>query len=104
MSENRSYRTLRPTVAAVDAYRAAIRRDPCAYCTAAAQNGHTLDHIAPRRGPNGTRGPNTWENLTPACEPCNQRKGNRPLIWFLVRQSRSQPQRLGCFAMNASAS
>jgi 5-methylcytosine-specific restriction endonuclease McrA len=42
----------------------------CGYCAGPAS---TIDHIVPRsRG-----GRNTWRNTVAACEPCNQRKGDR---------------------------
>ena len=42
----------------------------CGYCGAPA---HTVDHILPvSRG-----GQNTWVNTVAACNPCNNRKGNR---------------------------
>jgi hypothetical protein len=50
-----------------------FRRDrhACQYC---GRRGElTLDHVMPQsRG-----GPDTWENLVSACQPCNQRKANR---------------------------
>lgn len=45
-------------------------RRRCGYCPAPAS---TVDHILPRsRG-----GKDTWKNTVAACEPCNQRKGDR---------------------------
>lgn len=49
-----------------------IRRDnhTCGYC---GHKGSTVDHIVPQsRG-----GRNTWQNTITACDPCNQRKGDR---------------------------
>lgn len=58
----------------------------CAYCGAEGV-ALTIDHIHPRsRG-----GSDRVSNLTLACVPCNQRKGNRDVAEFLARD----PQRLG---------
>jgi hypothetical protein len=49
-----------------------LRRDKyvCGYCGG---RGTTVDHILPTsRG-----GKNTWQNTVAACDPCNQRKGDR---------------------------
>lgn len=51
-----------------------LRRDSfrCQYCGTSA-TPLTIDHIVPKsRG-----GADTWENLTTACIPCNNKKGNR---------------------------
>jgi len=57
----------RRTVMARDQYT-------CQYCGATPGRAElTIDHVVPRsRG-----GSTSWENLTVACRPCNQRKGNR---------------------------
>ncbi len=50
-----------------------LRRDSnkCQYC--GSTSDLTIDHIIPKsRG-----GGDTWENLTTACNKCNNRKGNR---------------------------
>lgn len=53
----------RPGVMARDRHR-------CGYCDGPAS---TVDHVLPRsRG-----GRNTWTNTIAACDPCNQRKGDR---------------------------
>lgn len=44
----------------------------CAYCS---RRATTIDHVVPR----SLGGPDTWENLVAACEPCNTRKGSRTL-------------------------
>ena len=49
-----------------------LRRDnkSCGYCEGKAS---TVDHVTPTsRG-----GRNTWQNTVAACDPCNQRKGDR---------------------------
>jgi 5-methylcytosine-specific restriction endonuclease McrA len=57
----------------------------CAYC-GAKDVPLTIDHIHPRsRG-----GSDRVSNLTPACVPCNERKGNRDVAEFLA----SDPKRL----------
>jgi|HubBroStandDraft_6_1064221.scaffolds.fasta_scaffold01839_35 5-methylcytosine-specific restriction endonuclease McrA len=62
-------------------WRAVIRRDPCAYCTAA---GGTIDHIVPKLRRSGPKLPQKWLNYTGACEGCNQRKGSLSLLFFLL--------------------
>lgn len=57
-------------------YEAVLRADPCAYCGHAAG---TLDHIEPRsRG-----GRDLIENLTSACERCNNAKSSQSLLAYL---------------------
>ena len=53
--------------------REVLRRDnhTCQYCTST--KNLTIDHVIPR----AKGGLNTWENVVIACEPCNNRKGNR---------------------------
>jgi 5-methylcytosine-specific restriction endonuclease McrA len=54
-------------------YEAILRRDPCAYCGAAASQ---VDHIDPVvRG-----GENRWPNLTAACRHCNRQKSDKRLL------------------------
>ena len=62
--------------------------DRCAYC--GGPGPLTIDHVRPRsRG-----GTNAWENLLPACRPCNQAKGNRtPEEWGV--RPRVKPKPLG---------
>lgn len=46
----------------------------CAFCTNTFRSEDlTFEHVIPK-----SRGGNTsWENIVPACEPCNAKKGNR---------------------------
>lgn len=53
-----------------------LRCDPCAYCGGP---GGAIDHIVPGRG--GTHGA---DNLTGACQRCNEAKGRWPLLAFLL--------------------
>lgn len=47
-------------------------KSTCQYCGG---HGNTIDHIVPRaRG-----GRHEWTNVTTACSPCNQKKGDRLL-------------------------
>lgn len=56
-----------------------LRRDPCSYC--GSQNEH-IDHIDPiSRG-----GESVWQNLTSACQSCNNKKIAKPLLIFLLDQ------------------
>lgn len=58
------------------AYRAAMRRDPCAYCWAASD---TLDHIRPRsRG-----GANHSDNFAGICTACNNAKSAATILGHL---------------------
>ena len=56
---------------------AIMRRDPCAYCGG---DGGTVDHIHPM----SLGGLNWWWNMTGSCDRCNQRKGRRMLLQFMV--------------------
>ena len=58
-----------------------LRQDPCAYCGGRSEH---IDHITPvSRGGDGD-----WPNLTAACGPCNQSKGQRSLLLFLAERAR----------------
>ncbi|MCB9568021.1 MAG: HNH endonuclease [Myxococcales bacterium] len=59
-------------------------RPLCAYCGLRLGRGQvTRDHVIPRaRG-----GPNTADNLVPSCAACNQRKGCKPLLRFLLERN-----------------
>lgn len=59
-------------------YAEIILRDPCAYCGGEAT---TLDHIVPL----SDGGTHDWDNLTPACKPCNSRKNDGPILDALIR-------------------
>lgn len=59
-----------------DPYLEAVRNDPCSYCDGP---GGTLDHIDPRG--RDSRGAH---NVTGACSTCNQAKGDKPLLRFLL--------------------
>jgi 5-methylcytosine-specific restriction endonuclease McrA len=53
----------------------------CSYC--GAYNASGLDHVVPlSRG-----GDHSPENVVPACISCNQRKNNKPLLIFLLKQA-----------------
>lgn len=65
----------------MNVYLLALRSDPCAYCGGPAD---VLDHVdAKARG-----GDSGIENLTAACNPCNQSKNARPLLSFLLHRNR----------------
>lgn len=58
-------------------YADKIAGDPCVYFCGRVSN--TVEHIDPvSRG-----GSKTWQNIAPACLPCNMRKGAKPLLQFL---------------------
>ena len=62
-------------------YAPVLRRDPCAYCGG---DGGTIDHIEPL----AAGCDHAVENLAGACRTCNARKRTRPLLAFLLAQSR----------------
>jgi hypothetical protein len=65
------------------AWERIIRADPCAYC---GRPAGTVDHIEPRnplRVCRGLGGVYSWMNFTAACESCNGRKKDLPLLLFL---------------------
>lgn len=64
-----------------DGWKRIIRRDPCSFCGAP---GGTLDHITPQK----LRLPHThdWTNYAGACECCNGKKANQPLLQFLGKR------------------
>lgn len=61
-------------------YVRCLHADPCSYCGAPPPS--TVDHIAPWTSGGATV--NHAINLTAACAACNQAKGDRPLLWFLL--------------------
>jgi ribosomal protein S27AE len=63
---------------ATAAYIASIQRDPCGFC---GQQGGVIDHIIPK----GNQGPNTWDNYSGLCVPCNSRKQRHNLLTALAR-------------------
>lgn len=68
--------------------REVFRRDHnrCQYCGSTHQL--TLDHVLPL----SKGGPHSWENVVTACEPCNQRKGDRtPEQAGMVLTSKPKP-------------
>ncbi|MTD46998.1 HNH endonuclease [Conexibacter sp. W3-3-2] len=65
-----------------DAWLALVRLDPCAYCGVVPAG--TVDHVEPRsRSTRGLGGAHGWTNVVGACERCNGRKADRPLLAFL---------------------
>lgn len=62
-----------------------LRKDPCCYCghreTATAPH---IDHIVPLE----EGGEPDWTNLTSSCRRCNLVKGERPLLIFLLDETR----------------
>lgn len=61
-------------------YISILALDPCSYCGGPAD---AVDHIeASSRG-----GANVWENLTAACQSCNSRKKDRPLLPYLLSRN-----------------
>lgn len=60
-------------------YIAIIRRDACVYC---GESADTIDHIEPIAKGGGVQ----WDNLAPACRPCNSGKKDRALLAHLLAQ------------------
>jgi 5-methylcytosine-specific restriction endonuclease McrA len=68
-----------------DAWKALLRRDPCAYCGRVPSG--TVDHVVPSKPRKGDpRGREEWVNYAGACERCNVSKGNEKLLFFLLRR------------------
>jgi 5-methylcytosine-specific restriction endonuclease McrA len=57
----------------------------CAYC-GVEDVPLQIEHIQPRNPKTGARGSDRISNLTLACAPCNQKKGNRPVAEFLAKK------------------
>ena len=57
-----------------------IKHDPCAYCGGPA---NTRDHVIPKGMGGGNLG---YQNVVMACRKCNQAKGNKPLLRFLLKR------------------
>ena len=62
---------------AMRAYKASLRRDPCAYCGAPAEE---IDHIVSR----ADGGPDDWTNWVGLCRDCNISKGGKSLLAFMA--------------------
>lgn len=60
-------------------YAKLLRQDPCSYC---GNQGGTVDHIDPYSLRGGAA-----HNLTAACEYCNSRKGDEPLLIWLIQRT-----------------
>lgn len=65
------------------AYRRVLQGDPCSYCGEPVAH---IDHIQAGGG-------NDWSNLTGACERCNARKSDVPLLFALLGTSPTRPRR-----------
>lgn len=67
------------------AFVKALKKDPCAYCALRSYHWReaTVDHIVAR----GQGGPDRMDNMTGACPACNQRKGTRSLLLYLLARS-----------------
>jgi hypothetical protein len=62
-------------------YVGILRKDCCAFCGKKPEDEvSTVDHIQP----SSRRGLNCWLNFAPACERCNNKKGNLTLLEFLL--------------------
>ncbi len=64
-------------------YERVVRFDPCSYCSRnPAPWPPTVDHVTPR----SEGGRDNAGNITAACEDCNQSKGTRSLLLFLLNR------------------
>lgn len=69
----------------LEAWARVVRADPCPFCDAGGVG--TLDHIEPRsRSARGLGGAHSWLNYAGACERCNSRKRDLPLLVFMARR------------------
>lgn len=59
-------------------WKEVLRRDPCSYC--GKSMGGTVDHIVPRSVLDVEC---DWDGFGGACQPCNNDKGDTPLIQYL---------------------
>ncbi|WP_394253649.1 HNH endonuclease [Arthrobacter pityocampae] len=74
-------------IAVSNAYRDAIKDDPCHYCGGPSS---TVDHVFPvAKG-----GRDYWFNLVRACEPCNKRKAAHCGVWFTLKAGSYVDRRL----------
>lgn len=71
------------------AYRAAIRNDPCWYCTNRVDGDMHDDHYFPL----SKGGTDHWWNLVRACGSCNRRKHAYCGTWFALRRGTVEPAR-----------
>lgn len=65
-------------------YKKVLLKEPCVYCGASVAAGR--DHIQPRH----KGGKDNWTNRAPACRACDQAKGSRDLLMFLVKDKGRQ--------------
>lgn len=84
-----AHRVSRRVLFARDQYR-------CQYCGFQASPGRamrelTLDHVKPAHLFDSRAAATTWENVTTACRPCNQRKGG-DLPWKAGMHPRTTPR------------
>jgi HNH endonuclease len=99
-----------------------VKRDPCVYCGRMPQElegGHgkkfrrgeatlmTCEHVIPKSVPEHLR-PRGWQNLVGACWNCNHKRGDVPLLHYLlglrarpVRVKRAPPMRKARPEVNA---
>lgn len=82
------HRAMEPADADTLAFMELLRQDPCSYCGKWPEPGtvSTIDHIVPV----SQGGQNHWTNLTAACQPCNNSKGAKKLIVWLLEQRWNQ--------------
>lgn len=61
-------------------YKKRLRGDLCAFCGEYSDVKMTIDHVVPL----SKGGPNTVDNITAACSPCNSSKSNTDLLTFML--------------------
>lgn len=62
-------------------WKEVLRADPCSYCGESMSG--TVDHIVPRSHLDEEC---NWDGFGGACQPCNNRKGDTPLIQFIHQE------------------
>jgi len=63
-------------------WKLAIYLEPCVYCGRMPNHDGTREHLTPIVAGGG----NDWENLAPACQACNSRRGHGSILLFLVKR------------------
>ena len=73
-----------PTHPLITKFREGWWREPCVYCgEIRPKHQMTIEHILAK----SDGGTNEWDNLAPACENCNHKRGSMPMLMMLLWKS-----------------